>query len=60
MRRMAKHIKEWNKWRKSNTNGRFYKFLVLIKIAKSPTFEMIKGDEIYGKMWRAAFFDGQQ
>lgn len=55
MRIIVKHLKEWNKWRKSNMNSRLYKFLVLIKIAKSPTFEMIKRDEIYGKMWRAAF-----
>lgn len=56
MKNLIRYFKEWNKWRKRNTNGKFYKFLVLIKIAKSPTFEMIKGDEIYGKMWKVEFF----
>lgn len=36
-------------------NGRFYKFLVLLKLAKSPTFEIMKRDEIYKNMWRAEF-----
>ena len=27
----------WKKWRRLNTNGRFYKFLVLIGLAHSPS-----------------------
>ena len=60
MRIIVKHLKEWSKWRKRNTNGRFYKFLVLIKLAKSPTLEIMKRDEVYKNMWGAAFFDGQK
>lgn len=56
MSRMVKHLKEWNKWRKRNMNGRFYKFLVLIKIEKSPTFEIMKTDEKYKNMWGSVFF----
>lgn len=39
MKNLTRYFKEWNEWRKRNMNGRFYKFLVLIKLAKSPTFE---------------------
>lgn len=42
MRKAIKYIKEWNEWRKRNMNGRFYKFLVLIKATKSPTFEIFR------------------
>lgn len=35
------HIRRWNKWRKHNLNGTFYKFLVLIGIRKSPTLPLI-------------------
>ena len=31
------HIRRWNVWRKRNLNGRFYKFLVLVGVTKSPT-----------------------
>lgn len=31
------HIRRWNIWRKRNLNGRFYKFLVLVGVTKSPT-----------------------
>ena len=39
--KMIRHIKRWNKWRKNNLNGKFYKFLVLIGIIKSPTMQMM-------------------
>lgn len=39
MGRKVKYFKGWNEWRKRNTNGRIYKFLVLLKLTKSPTFE---------------------
>lgn len=42
MGKAIKYFKEWNDWRKRNMNGKFYKFLVLIRIAKSPTFEIIR------------------
>lgn len=46
-KRMIKHIKLWNRWRKSNTNSKFYKFLVLIKFVGSPSFEFMK--KIWGE-----------
>ncbi len=36
--RIANRVKRWNKWRKGNRNSKFYKFLVLIGIAKSSTY----------------------
>ena len=38
---MVNHIKKWNRWRKRNINSHFYKLLVLLKLVKSPTFEMM-------------------
>lgn len=53
MKKLIRYFKEWNEWRKRNMNGKFYKFLVLIKIAKSPTFESHRQ---FGKMkWGVAF-----
>lgn len=37
---MIKHIRRWNAWRKGNANGPIYKFMVLIKCVKSPTFAL--------------------
>lgn len=37
---MIKRYKKWKNWRKYNTNGRFYQFLVLIGLAHSPSFEV--------------------
>lgn len=37
---MNKRYKKWKNWRKYNTNGRFYQFLVLIGLAHSPSFEV--------------------
>lgn len=45
---MIRHIKVWNRWRKRNLNNKFYKFLVLLGIAKSPTF-MIEYGYTLGK-----------
>lgn len=53
MGRKVKYFKEWNEWRKRNTNGRIYKFLVLLKLTKSPTFESHRW---FGKMkWGMEF-----
>jgi hypothetical protein len=35
---MIQYFKKWNRWRKVNVNGKFFKFLVLIKLANSPSF----------------------
>jgi hypothetical protein len=37
---MIKYFKQWNKWRKLSLDSKFFKFLVLIKLANSPTFEI--------------------
>lgn len=36
---MIKHYKKWKKWRKRNTNGKFYQLLVLIGLVHSPSFD---------------------
>lgn len=37
MKKLIKHIKIWNIWRKHNANGRIHHILVLLGIIKSPT-----------------------
>lgn len=53
-----KHFKVWNEWRKRCLNPRYYKFLVLIGVAHSPTFEFAKAT--YGIDLRAAFEEGMR
>ena len=36
--KLKTHVQRWNKWRKSNRNGRIYQTLVLLGIYKSQTF----------------------
>lgn len=36
---MLKRYKKWKKWQKRNTNGRFYKLLVLFGVVHSPSYE---------------------
>ncbi len=38
---VIKHIRRWNYWRKNNSNGRFYKILVLFGMVKSPTMVIV-------------------
>ena len=35
-----RHFRRWNSWRKGNANCKFHQILVLLKLVKSPTFEM--------------------
>lgn len=51
--RILKHVKRWNEWRKGNLNGRLYKILVLLKLAKSPTFELFVTEEEREEAWLA-------
>ena len=37
---MIKRYKKWKDWQKHNINSRFYKLLVLIGLAHSPSFEV--------------------
>ena len=40
LKRIKRHIKKWNEWRKHNTNGKLHKFLVLIGLVHSLTFSI--------------------
>ena len=57
MKRLIKHIKRWNEWRKHNGNSPLHKLLVLLGIVKSPTlpFVLIKEE---GKAMAEAFEKG--
>jgi hypothetical protein len=48
MKKLIDHIKLWNTWRKRSLNNPFYKLLVLLNLANSPTFMALKlmGPEI--------------
>lgn len=48
--RVIDYIKQWNVWRKKNTNSKFYKFMVLTKFVPSPTFEAHKTFRDWGNM----------
>ena len=39
--KFKKRYKLWKLWASRNLNGPLYKFLVLIGLAKSPTFELV-------------------
>lgn len=45
MKKIIKHIKRWNKWRKRCVNNKFHKLLVLLGVVQSPTFAFILTDE---------------
>lgn len=42
MKKLKHRIKMWKIWNKHCMNRPFYKFLVLIGLVNSPTFEIIK------------------
>ena len=35
-----RHFRKWNEWRKQNLNSKFYQLLILLKVFRSPTFEL--------------------
>ena len=37
---LKRHFRRWNGWRKNNTNCKIHQIFVLLKLIKSPTFEM--------------------
>lgn len=55
--KVINHIRRWNKWRKGNLNGRFYKFLVLIGVKESPTLPLTWLDSEL-KAYRKGLEDG--
>lgn len=44
------HIKQWNEWRKRNTNSKFWKLMVLTGLAASPTLEAHKAYKNWGNV----------
>lgn len=49
MRKLIKHLKIWNRWRKSNRNSCWHKLLVLFG-EKCPSY--------YTIMWQMDFYEG--
>ena len=49
---MVKNYKKWKDWQKCCINSRFYKFLVLIGLAHSPSFEAFKTRDESGRIAR--------
>ena len=47
---MVKNYNKWKDWQKRCINSRFYKFLVLIGLVHSPTFEAFKIREENGRI----------
>lgn len=52
--KLIKHIKLWNRWRKSCMNGLGHKIMVLFGLRKSPTFDQIKAFDEY---WRTDYYE---
>ena len=50
-----RHFRKWNKWRKRSGDSKLYKFLVLMRIIKSPTFEWYVDGEILHKAIEESF-----
>lgn len=55
--KIIRYIKRWNEWRKGNRNSILYKFLVLIKVRRSPTLEHFWTEE-QGKAFYEGFMEG--
>lgn len=52
MKKLVKHVRRWNIWRKRNYNGAIHKLLVLFGIRHSPTFEWtLLPEEVYTNMF---------
>lgn len=60
-KKLTLHYQQWNRWQKRCMNSRFHKILVLLKLKRSPSFEMMKVGEriaantasIFGKLTKA-------
>lgn len=54
MKKLIRHFKRWNIWRKHNANGPIHHFLVLIGLIESPTMHLVftqeEWDEYHNKM----------
>lgn len=41
MKKLIRHFKRWNVWRKRNGNSKLHQFLVLIGLHNSPTMNQV-------------------
>lgn len=55
---MIKRFKDWNRWRKSCLNGKIHKFIVLIGLRKSDTFEIERSSELLFQAFQDGFWEG--
>lgn len=64
MKRLIKHIRRWNIWRKNSLNSRWYKFTVLLGLRVSPTMHTVflpeEIDEYYERYYHNAIRYGRQ
>lgn len=59
MRNFVNYFKRWNAWRKNSTNSLWHKLLVLLKLRRSPTFEMYFGNIPDSTIFLAARSNGK-
>ena len=45
MKKLIRHFKRWNHWRKRNVNSKFHQFMVLIGLHNSPTMMQVIPEE---------------
>lgn len=57
MKKVIRHFKRWNEWRKNCLNSPLYKILVLLKIIESPSFRYFWTKED-GEAFRRGFEEG--
>jgi len=49
--KVTKRVRRWNEWRKFSKNPSFYKFLVLLGVEISPTFECYASWKESAELW---------
>lgn len=57
IKKLIKHIKRWNEWRKGCLNNPVHKLLVLFKVIESPTFNHFWSEDD-AKEFREGFLQG--
>lgn len=53
MRRLFEHVERWKNWKENNANGQIHKFLVLLGIVHSPTFNLTLTNYELNALWKA-------
>lgn len=59
IKKIIKHIKRWNEWRKESLNNPVQKLLVLFKVIESPTFKHFWSKDD-AKTFRDGFLQGMR